>query len=145
MSLITLSEANAALPQELYPDWEAATSHAKQKALDNMSGFIAYNWYDPDEVIDWADTATIPQAVKDILARYADADIRGLLYPTSDAGKESPAPIKRLTQKAGSLEITKEYAQSDTTKSTYGLRALDQQMFFQGLEKTRATGTLRRV
>ncbi|MDH3375359.1 MAG: hypothetical protein OEQ39_00110 [Gammaproteobacteria bacterium] len=145
MSLITLAEANAALPQELFPDWEAATSFVKQKALDNMSGFISNRWYDPDAVINWEDPVTIPAAVKDILAKYADADVRSQLYPTSTAGTESQAPIKRITQKAGSLEITKEYAQPDVAKSDYSLRPLDEQMIFQGLRKLRATGTLRRV
>lgn len=145
MTLVTLSEANAALPQELFPDWEAATSHAKTRALENMSGFIAWNWFDPDEVIDWTDTATIPAAVKDLLARYADADIRGELYGTKTTGVESTAPVKRITQKAGSLEITKEYAQPDIPQSSYTLDNLDQQMYLEGLAKVYPAGRLARV
>lgn len=145
MQLITITEADASLDPELYPDWENLEDPAKNDHIDHSSAYTALNWRDPLEVIDFTDVATIPADVKDVIAKYADADRAGDLYRPCGPGETSKAPINKLTLKVGSLESTTEYAQSNLAGGCSPLKVLSDELLYIGLVRIFTAGQLARV
>ncbi len=149
MGLITIDESLTALNDEVYPEWEGLDEPFQQLHIDKASAYIRNQWTPPevDTDFDWDDDTTwddeIP--IKALIAQYADADRAGNLYSDGSTGVASTAPIKRSTEKVGSLEITTEYAQSSSSGSEYSLRHVDDQMVILGFAKQVAGNTLVRV
>lgn len=145
MQLITIAEADISLDPELYPEWENLEDPAKNDHIDHASAYTALNWRDPAEVIDFSDTATISADVKDVIAKYADADRAGDLYKPCEPGQASKAPISKLTLKVGSLESTTEYAQSNLAGGCSPLNILSDELLYIGLVRIYSQGQLARV
>lgn len=147
MGLITITEANAALPAEVFTEWDDIPDDPiKQYHIDRASAWVRNNWdYPSDSAFDWDDDTTWVAGTKDLIAEYADAVRGGLIYATGAAGSASTAPVKRTKQKVGSLETETEYAQPDTGQGRETPAAVDDQMIALGYERIGGPGTLRRV
>ena len=149
MSYITITEANAALDGEIYTDWENLDDPFKQLYLDRASDYVYTKFIVPeqDTEFDWTDQTTWENEARleSAIAQYADAERAGRLYPQPvTADKPSAAPVTRKTVKAGSLETTTEYAQSDVSGLQNTLKHIDDLMAVLGFTK-RGGGTLTRV
>ena len=145
MQLITITEADASLNPEIYPEWENLEDFDKNDHIDHASAYTVLNWRDPLEVIDFDDLPTIPADVKDVIAKYADADRAGDLYRPCDPGTTSKAPIKKTTLKVGSLESTTEYAQGTVAGGCSPLKVLADELLYIGLARIHTAGQLVRV
>lgn len=149
MALITIDEANASLNDVVYPEWDLLDDEFRQVYIDRASAWVRLNWtppsadtdFDYDDDTTWDDVAEI----KNLIAQYSDMVGKGELYQQGRAGEVSEAPIKRKTQKVGSLELTTEYAQSDEGGSAYLLAQIDDQMKALGFTFKNERGTLVRV
>ena len=146
MPLITIAEANTALNDVVYPEWDALDDEFKDAHIDSASAYVRVTWdYTEDPTFDWDDDTTWPAGTKDLIALYSDEIAKGNLYPTGETGVDSTAPIKRKTEKVGSLEVTTEYAQRDTGGINYSLQKLVDKWFALGFTKVSGSGTLQRV
>lgn len=146
MALITIQEADAALNDVVYPEWDALDDEFKQFHIDSASAYVRVSWDYTSEVdFDWDDDTTWVAGTKDLIAQYADQVAKGNLYATGETEVASTAPIKRKTEKVGSLELTTEYAQYDQQGEDYSLQRLADKWLALGYTRVSGRGSLQRV
>jgi len=145
MGLLTITEANNELDDEVFPEWDALEDNFKERYLDRSGAYVRTNWTYDDTAFDWDDNTTWVSGAIAVIAQYADADRAGTIYGDSAAGEDSTSPVKRKTEKVGSLESTIEYAQPDIRKKVPGLNPLDVQMLALGFERVVSKGALIRT
>jgi hypothetical protein len=154
MGIITVQEADDNLDQEVFSAWFDFDAPFKQNYIDQASAFVQlrfcpntttqpFDWTN----FDWTDNTTWPTGTIGLIAQYALAVGNQTLYPNSAAGSDSPAPVKRKTVKAGSLEQTLEYAQPDLVVSKNVNKQISDQMLALGFLRCPGTanGGLTRV
>ena len=114
--IITPLEADAFLAA--YADWLALTDAVKESHIYNSSLYIQTQ-YDclsvNGVVVDWTDTATVPEEVKNACALYALADSVGNLF--GDVGTADTRKTTREMVKAGSVTVDEEFSLNGTTQS----------------------------
>ena len=113
--IITPAEADIILAA--YPDWTVLTDEVKEAHIYNASLYIQtqYDCIKVDgEPIDWTDTATIPDEIKDACAYYAYADASGNLF--GDVATPDTRKTTREMVKAGSVTVDESFASTGTVQ-----------------------------
>ena len=148
-ALITITEANAVLNDEVYPEWDLLEDPDKQLYINRASAYVQLSWSPPSSDTDfvWTDDTTwdTEAELKDLIAQYADAIRGGLIYSQGAAGSISLSPIKSKKIVAGPVETTTLYAQPDIPVSKESTRPIDDQMLVIGFAKINPRNTLTRV
>lgn len=151
ISLITIDEASAALDDEIYSEWDALEDPQKAIYINQASAWVRLNWtksssqFSWDDDTTWDDDSDTITFIKGLIAQYSDLVREGILYETGSKGVDSTAPLKRKTVKAGSVEQTLEYAQSETAASEKTSKAVDDQMLAIGFTVKYASNRLVRT
>ena len=148
-ALITISEANAALNDELFPEWDSLEDEQKALYISQASAYVQLSWEGPEADYDfsWSDDTTWDDEaeIKSLVAQYSDAVRGGIIYSSGSPGDLSLSPIKSKRIKAGPVETTTEYAQPETAAAKKSVRPLDDQMLILGFTPINSLTTLLRV
>lgn len=122
-NLITEAEADANLPIELYPEWQALDSVLKENHIRNASTYTRLTWLCSEEDFttpDLSDDAVLAVAL------YAEADRAGNLYSSaSTAPPSSGGALTKLQVKAGSVEQLQEWSDNITKRVVSPLKQAD--------------------
>ena len=122
-NLITEAEADANLPIELYPEWQALDSVLKENHIRNASTYTRLTWKCSDE--DFATPALSDDAILAV-SLYSEADRAGNLYPSvSTQPPVSGGALTKLKLKAGSVEKEEEWDAGVTQRVTDPLKQAD--------------------
>jgi len=103
-AIITPAESDAYLA--VYADWLALDNTIKEQHIEKASVYVQTQWTCID--VDWDDTPTIPDNIKEATAYYAYADFKGTLY--GDPGDTTePGQLRSKLVTAGSVTVAKGY------------------------------------
>lgn len=149
MGVITIAVANSNLDLDVYPEWDLLDDSFKQHYIDRASVYVQLKWEPPatDTDFDWNTPATWDNQaeLEALVAKYSDAVRAGIIYPSEAQLAAPKAPIKKTTEKVGSLEVTTEYAQSTAAQQNATTGALDDEMTLLGFTRKVRSNTLVRV
>lgn len=109
--VITPAEADSYLSDK--DDWLDLVDSVKENRIARASVYLQTNW--TCENIDWSDSSTIPEIVKESCAYYAYADFRGNLFSELSSDGTPLGRITELTKDLDGLLTTTKY--SDKTGS----------------------------
>jgi len=135
--LITKTESNTYLTE--FFGWSSLPDATKDLHIKKASLFVQTNWICSE--VDWSDSTTIPDDVKEATAYYAYASYSSNLF--GSVTSEDGGTIKKKSNKVGSLADSVEYRGSSPGGAKNSTGYPDSLMKVSGCTATSSSNLLR--